>query len=281
MKTYKGVIFFDIDGTLTDSAHGKADPSDSVVNAVLQAKENGYACVICTGRNMGQVSCTDILHPDGYVFSDGAGILIAGQEPVLHAFPEDVLKNMLKQVAVHHGGQNISSVYGFYATPFAQTVQRNLVEKMTQEHPEQKDQIARDFIPEPVERWNGDPILETDIYFPTTADEQAWLEEKDPEIHYIHIDTEPDLTYGEATFHVGSKGDGCKQIAEMLGCSMQDTYAFGDSMNDSTALKAAHTGIAMGNASEELKEIADYVTDDVQNDGIVSGLKHFRLIAPD
>lgn len=278
MKTYKGVIFFDIDGTLTDSGHGKANPSEEVIRAIRQVRKNGYACVICTGRNLGQVSCTDVLSPDGYVFSDGAGIRITGQEPVLQAFPDDVVRTMLEGVACHHGGQNISSAFGFYATPFAEKVQRKLVERMTAEHPEEKESIEHDFIPLPITEWKGEPILETDIYFPCEEDEQAWLKDKNPMIQYTHMSTEPSLTYAEATFHVGSKGDGCRKITGMLGCSMKDTYAFGDSMNDSTAIEAVHTGIAMGNAQDELKKIADYVTDTVQNDGIVSGLKHFHLI---
>lgn len=278
MKTYKGVIFFDIDGTLTDSANGKASPSAAVIQAVLQAKKNGYACVICTGRNMSQVSCTDALSPDGYVFSDGAGVMVSGQHPVTSAFPSDILKNMMDGIARHHGGQNISSVYGFYATSFAQKIQRKLVEEMTEEHPEQKELIEHDFIPLPVEQWKGEPILETDIYFPDEASEQAWLKEKDPSIHYIHISTEPSRTYAEATCNGVSKGEGCRKITAMLGCNMKDTYAFGDSMNDSTAIQSAHTGIAMGNGQEELKKMADYVTDDIEHDGIVSALRHFHII---
>lgn len=278
MKKYKGVIFFDIDGTLTDSGHGKAYPSDPVVRAVLQAKDNGYACVICTGRNMNQVSCMDVLKPDGYVFSDGAGILITGRKPLTTPFNEEVLRNMLKQVESYHGGMNISSVYGFYATSYAQNIAINVVKKMTEDYPGNQDLIRHDFLPEPIEKWKGEPVLETDLYFPTEEDEQAWLKEKDTSVHYMHMSVTSEYANGEATPAGVSKGEGCRKITELLGCSMQDTYAFGDSMNDISAIETVHTGIVMGNGPEELKKIADYVTDDVQNDGIVSGLKHFHII---
>ena len=39
-----------------------------------------------------------------------------------------------------------------------------------------------------------------------------------------------------------------------------------------------YLGVAMGNANKEVKEIADYITDDVDNDGIFNALKHFNII---
>jgi hydroxymethylpyrimidine pyrophosphatase-like HAD family hydrolase len=43
-------------------------------------------------------------------------------------------------------------------------------------------------------------------------------------------------------------------------------------------LRTVDTGIAMGNASSEVKKIADYQTDDYQHAGIPKALKHFGLI---
>lgn len=43
-------------------------------------------------------------------------------------------------------------------------------------------------------------------------------------------------------------------------------------------LKYVGTGVAMGNAKDDVKAIADYITDSVQEDGIVSALKHFNII---
>ena len=48
--------------------------------------------------------------------------------------------------------------------------------------------------------------------------------------------------------------------------------------NDISMFKAAGHGIAMGNACDELKEIAEYVTDSVNDDGIYHAFKHYHLI---
>ena len=49
-------------------------------------------------------------------------------------------------------------------------------------------------------------------------------------------------------------------------------------MNDLEIIEAAGVGIAMGNAVQELKEAADYVTSDIGEDGIYKACKHFHLI---
>lgn len=54
--------------------------------------------------------------------------------------------------------------------------------------------------------------------------------------------------------------------------------AFGDGENDLPMLRHAHIGVAMGNADEFVKKQADYVTDSVDEDGILTALKHFELI---
>ena len=54
--------------------------------------------------------------------------------------------------------------------------------------------------------------------------------------------------------------------------------AFGDGGNDIPMLRAAGTGIAMSGAWYVIKNYADYVTDDVEEDGIYNALAHFGII---
>jgi hypothetical protein len=56
------------------------------------------------------------------------------------------------------------------------------------------------------------------------------------------------------------------------------TIAFGDGGNDSSMIKAAGLGVAMGNALESLKEAADYTTTSVDEDGVLNALRHFGLV---
>ena len=67
-------------------------------------------------------------------------------------------------------------------------------------------------------------------------------------------------------------------VLEHFGFDLSESMAFGDGENDLPMLRHAHIGVAMGNADEFVKKQADYVTDSVDEDGILTALKHFELI---
>ena len=54
--------------------------------------------------------------------------------------------------------------------------------------------------------------------------------------------------------------------------------AFGDGGNDIPIIEYAGIGVAMGNATPDVKAAADYVTGSVDEDGIISALRHFGVI---
>ena len=54
--------------------------------------------------------------------------------------------------------------------------------------------------------------------------------------------------------------------------------AFGDGENDIDMIRYAGIGVAMGNGIKNLKSAADYITTDIDDDGIENALKHFGLI---
>ena len=60
--------------------------------------------------------------------------------------------------------------------------------------------------------------------------------------------------------------------------NLEETISFGDGGNDIPMLKYTHIGVAMGNASDEVKQAASYITDTVDNEGIAKALKYFSLI---
>ncbi len=84
--------------------------------------------------------------------------------------------------------------------------------------------------------------------------------------------------FGDFTQKNLTKASAVSVLLESLGLEREDTFAFGDSFNDIEILQYCQTGIAMGNAVDELKAVADYVTSDVTDDGIFNAFKHFGLI---
>ncbi|MCO6546101.1 MAG: HAD hydrolase family protein, partial [Gilliamella sp.] len=78
--------------------------------------------------------------------------------------------------------------------------------------------------------------------------------------------------------HGGSKGYGITQLLQNKGFTDVPTYAFGDGMNDFEMFLTVDHPIAMGNAVDELKAKAEFVTDTNNNDGIAKALQKFGLI---
>ena len=70
-----------------------------------------------------------------------------------------------------------------------------------------------------------------------------------------------------------SKGNAIKALCEKLNISLSEVICFGDSLNDQSMFKVVGYAVAMGNASEELKKIADKVTLDNDSNGIPVALK--------
>ncbi len=72
-----------------------------------------------------------------------------------------------------------------------------------------------------------------------------------------------------------TKGVALKKLSEILDISVDETMAVGDTENDLSIIQAAHIGVAMGNATEQIKKSADYVTDTNENDGVAKAIRHF------
>lgn len=74
-----------------------------------------------------------------------------------------------------------------------------------------------------------------------------------------------------------SKGKGVKAFAEILGVDKEEIMCIGDNENDISMLTYAGLGIAMGNATEEVKGVADHVTDTNNNSGVAKAINKFAL----
>lgn len=75
-----------------------------------------------------------------------------------------------------------------------------------------------------------------------------------------------------------SKSVGIDHVLAYEGISLSQAMAFGDGGNDISMLSHVPYGVAMGNACNELKEVAAYVTTSVDEDGVANALRHYGLV---
>lgn len=81
----------------------------------------------------------------------------------------------------------------------------------------------------------------------------------------------------EFTEHGVTKGTSLNQLIQKLGIKREEVIAMGDSYNDQAMIEFAGLGVAMGNAPDDIKEIANYVTDTNMSDGVAKVVEKFVL----
>ena len=74
-----------------------------------------------------------------------------------------------------------------------------------------------------------------------------------------------------------SKGKALEALALHLGISLTEVIAIGDGANDVSILSKAGLAVAMANAADELKAVADYITLDVDHNGVAAAINKFLL----
>ena len=79
--------------------------------------------------------------------------------------------------------------------------------------------------------------------------------------------------YLEVIPRIINKGQGIRDICKVLGIEPAEVVSFGDAANDIPMLEAAGMGVAMGNAQEAVKQVADMVTLSNNEDGIAAALE--------
>ena len=81
----------------------------------------------------------------------------------------------------------------------------------------------------------------------------------------------------EFSFKGISKKMGVQKICTYLGIGMEDVMAIGDNLNDFKLIQAAGLGVAMGNADDRLKQVADQVTETNEADGVAKAIQNFLV----
>lgn len=279
METGKKIVFLDIDGTLTVPL-GK--PSEKVQKAIRLARENGHKVLICTGRNMPIIG-KDILDCgfDGIVASAGSHIEVDGNVIFDCLMDESLVQYCIDVFHKNHIFCRIESPEGIYTDKAMDKLLQNA----------SADPANSELVRMQREMESGLDIKRFDDYPHNGAYKLCFtctdlndLEATKPELasvfnYVIHpFQAGTSVFNGEIIRKGMDKGEGMQKVCLYYDMSMEDTVAFGDSMNDFQMIRAAHTGIAMGNACPELKEIADFVCESVQDDGIYHQFSRMGLI---
>ncbi|MNJ90690.1 putative phosphatase [compost metagenome] len=254
-------VFFDIDGTLVSFKTHRIP--DSTTASIKRLQEKGIKVFVATGRSIHALAHIRHLDFDGFVTfngsccvdKDGKMLFRKTIDPesirgLLHYTSTHPLNFVLMYengIAVNEVTPEIVSMQGKLNLPVPPLIDRsnadvsNVMQANIFLGPEEEAEFMRTVMPDCVAtRWT-----------PLFAD-----------VNPLHI----------------SKKVGVELFCQHFGIDVSETMSFGDGGNDIEMLKHTAIGVAMGSAGNNVKAIADYVTDDPEHDGILKALEYFGVL---
>ncbi len=255
-------VFFDIDGTLISFNTHKVP--QSTLDAIQKLKDKGIKVIVSTGRSINNLDHIKPIGFDGYSTFNGGYCVVGKDETILHRAtmdPADIERLINyskhtpisfslmseKEVTIHHITPEIDMMYETVNLPTPPLV---------------------DF-----ETLDTSSILQVNVFI-APENEDAFMAEVMPN----SIATRWIATFADVNPNGQSKKVGIETFCRYFDLDVSETMAFGDGGNDIEMLKYAGVGVAMGNANPAVKEMAVYVTDHVDKDGIWNALVHYQVI---
>lgn len=252
-------VFFDIDGTLF--SHKTNSIPLSALNAVEALRKKGILAVISSGRSLQEIMDLPVIrYPfDGYILLNGQMIL----DEQFTVIAEDAITGKDKDILIE--------LFNKKEIPLL-LVEKNRMYINYYDERVKKTQSAIATAAPPLGEYDGEDIFLASAFL--TPEERTALMShfetlKAVSWHPFGIDILPK--------HSG-KMRGILTYLEKSGIQKEEIMAFGDAENDMDMLEYAGVGIAMGNGDERVKAVADFVTKDIDDDGIAYALQYFGLI---
>jgi hypothetical protein len=251
------LVFLDLDGTLLEN--GRIVPGAK--EAVKELKDNNHIVVIATGRNPNLLYGVDKeLGIDNLVLANGSYVSYQGVLIKENFIRFSTVKRMMELadrlmfdlVVEYHDAYKSYRQDTDAAKKFSEIFNIEVPELDRTEYPDRK------------------------VYAMLLLDDKVVTEIKE---EFSDLQFNKSNQYGyDVNLSGDLKAEGIQAMIDYLNYPIEDTYAIGDAFNDVSMLKKVRHGIAMGNAFDELKAVAEYVTTDVLDRGVYRALKHYKLI---
>lgn len=264
------LIALDMDGTLLNS---QKQISPRTKQAIAKAREQGIQVILASGRPLdGMRSKLEELHlttQDDYVLHYNGSIVqnVGTGEIIYQQIIDGRSAKMVARLAQELGvnAHAFSLVHGLI-TP--------KISKYTQVEAHINDLSITEMDFEQLE--DDHPIIKAMIVAePETL--TAVIQQLPAELHQEYTIVQSAAFFLEFLNPKSNKGIGVKVIAEHLGIAANEVICMGDAENDHHMLRYAGLGIAMANAMEETKKIADHITLSNDEDGVAVAIEEFAL----
>ena len=255
-------LFFDVDGTLV-SFNTHRIPQ-SAVDALAEAKRRGAMVFISTGRPMRLINNLDAIQHlvDGYITANGACCSVGGEVVACREIPNPEARALIGAAGSEGFAMLVVGESRLTVVNDGADVDRYFRQMLAVSDLGDGTALA-------------DVLAERIVQLTPIIDEAA--ERRLMPLLPTCVSARWFPAFTDITARGADKGTALMTVAAHLGIDREDTVAFGDGGNDKSILQAAGTGVAMGNAPDDVKAVADYVTASVDEDGIARALKHLGV----
>lgn len=257
------MVATDIDGTILN---WDGNFSPKVIKCIQKLKDSGIKVVLVTGRMHGSTApIAQKLGLDTPVVSYQGGLIKDINNKTLYQkdLPTDIAKEVIKWAKQNNIHINLYIDDKLYVEKDCEEIQKYIKGKFV-------DYTICPF--ESLEVKDVNKILAID--YSDAEKVTGWVEElgkKFPELYIVKSTP----YFCEIGCKDAKKSSGVEYLCNMWGIKKEEVLTIGDQNNDIELLKAGGIAVAMGNATDELKKYADYITDTVENDGFVKAIEKF------
>lgn len=272
------LVAFDLDGTLLNSKHRI---SENTLEIIKMLKSMGVCIVIATGRSFNAcIYYGKLIQADYIIACNGAFTYdrnnknISNKLPLNKALAKkvlDILYNYSTDLKIQW--DSISTYYSNNITPF----EKDYINNYLQDFPEETFNFKIIEKKEEIENFNQEIYQ---IFFHPMGENMSIYKKVLYDIQKYSGLNVVDFkeNYTDLNHHTASKGKGLQQIAKKLDIKKDKIMVFGDGNNDLSMFKYAGFSVAMDNANEEIKQIANHITRCNDDEGVKKALaKMFNL----
>ncbi len=261
----KKTIFFDIDGTLLGTKDGSYFYTPpSTLEALDLLKKNGHRIAVCSGRQESFIHKFFPGYFTSFVAMNGTHVVFDGTTIYDLPFPTEKVAELMR----HFDSFGCSYTFIGKDRAWGRNLPQEYIKKLNYLYGFD-DFLSNQWEPEEVQANMMDFIF---------RNEEDYERCRGAFTEGMILNRHPGNLAADLSFKGTDKANGIRYFLEHTGIPKEDTIAFGDGYNDITMMGAVGFGIAMGNAVDEVKQAAGYVTDSIFEDGIFNALKHFELI---
>lgn len=276
------IIFLDVDGTLIDY---EAKLPQSAAKAVDQARANGHKVYICTGCSKAEIEQRHLCELDGMIGGNGAYVEDHDQVVMHQGLSKEDVKHIVDWCNQRGLGFYLEANSGMYANDYFMEQGPETMMKYVQgkganleKAKEASKTIMKDFI-----HLSNDELYRSDVN-KISFILKTYQDHLDSKIEFPHLIANTWGGKGELALYgdLGPTGitkrHAIEVLLDYLGADAKDTISFGDAKIDLSMFECCAYNVAMGNGGEEIKEAADYITSDVNDDGLYNAFKYLKLI---